>query len=318
MSFKEKILSKSKTYNFYKNEYEELKIENKKLYSKYEKTVNDYIDLKNEVESLYSDFKKFNQDYDINFNFLNEKINIINHDFVQRDNFNRSLTKELQYAFIFNNSIKDSNWVKNQNFSLVNAAANYSFMYSLYRILNDARPKNILELGLGQTTKLTAQYVNYFKDTNLTILEGDEEWIDIFSNQLTLSDNIKIHKLNLEEFIYEDSISIRFKDISHIVNNCKFDLIIIDGPQGFTVDKDGNNHDLKYSRTNIWQLVPNNLSEEFIIIMDDYNRIGEQNTMNHVKELIHENSIEIGEYTSYGLKAQHAVFTNKYKYIGWI
>ena len=57
-----------------------------------------------------------------------------------------NINNELKYAFVFNDTIKSSKWLKEKDFSLVNSAANYSLMYSLYRILNDAQPKNILEL----------------------------------------------------------------------------------------------------------------------------------------------------------------------------
>lgn len=200
---------------------------------------------------------------------------------------------------------------------MVNSAANYSFMYSLYRILNDAQPKNILELGLGQTTKLTSQYAKYFDDAKLTVLESDEDWIENFSKNLEISDNIRIVNIDVETFEYNNTINLRFKDIDKIVESEKYDLIIIDAPRGF-MEKDGKNELLDYSRANIWQLIPSNLSDDYIIIMDDYERKGEQNTMDHAKELLKENNKEIFSYTAKGLKTQHAIFTEKYRFISWI
>ena len=84
------------------------------------------------------------------------------------------------------------------------------------------------------------------------------------------------------------------------------------------MEKDGKNELLDYSRANIWQLIPSNLSDDYIIIMDDYERKGEQNTMDHAKELLKENNKEIFSYTSIGLKTQHAIFTEKYRFISWI
>lgn len=54
-------------------------------------------------------------------------------------------------------------------------------MYTLYRILDEVQPKNILEMGLGQTSKMTTQYAKYYKDSHLLIVEGDQLWIDNFS-----------------------------------------------------------------------------------------------------------------------------------------
>ena len=258
-------------------------------------------------------FKKYNHD----ISEMNKNINSIKSNLLKMNHSEELINNELKYAFVFNDTIKSSKWLKEKDFSLVNSAANYSLMYSLYRILNDAQPKNILELGLGQTTKLTSQYAKYFDDAKLTVLESDEDWIENFSKNLEISDNTRIVNLDVETFEYNNTINTRFKDIDKIVESEKYDLIIIDAPRGF-MKKDGKNKLLDYSRANIWQLIPSNLSDDYIIIMDDYERKGEQNTMDHAKELLKENNKETFSYTAKGLKTQHAIFTEKYRFISWI
>ena len=125
-----------------------------------------------------------------------------------------------------------------------------------------------MELGLGQTTKLTSQYANHFDNVKLTVLESDYDWIEIFSQNLDISDRINIVKLDEETFEYKNTINVRFKNIEKVVGDEKYDLIIIDAPNGFLKGPDGNIL-LEYSRTNIWQLIPNNLEDDFIIIIDD-------------------------------------------------
>ena len=283
-----------------KKENKELK-EDKKYYENKIKELNEEL------------FKKYNHD----ISEMNKNINSIQSNLLNINHSEELINNELKYAFVFNDTIKNSKWLKEKDFSLVNSAANYSFMYSLYRILNDAQPKNILELGLGQTTKLTSQYAKYFDDAKLTVLESDEDWIENFSKNLEISDNIRIVNLDVETFEYNNTINLRFKDIDKIVESEKYDLIIIDAPRGF-MEKDGKNELLDYSRANIWQLIPSNLSDDYIIIMDDYERKGEQNTMDHAKELLKENNKEIFSYTAKGLKTQHAIFTEKYRFISWI
>ena len=302
-----KILSKSNSYNYYKYNFERLKKENKEL-----KEDKKYYE--NKIKELNEElFKKYNHD----ISEMNKNINSIQSNLLNINHSEELINNELKYAFVFNDTIKNSKWLKEKDFSLVNSAANYSFMYSLYRILNDAQPKNILELGLGQTTKLTSQYAKYFDDAKLTVLESDEDWIENFSKNLEISDNIRIVNLDVETFEYNNTINLRFKDIDKIVESEKYDLIIIDAPRGF-MEKDGKNELLDYSRANIWQLIPSNLADDFIIIMDDYERKGEQNTMDHAKELLKENNKEIFSYTAKGLKTQHAIFTEKYRFISWI
>ena len=65
-------------------------------------------------------------------------------------------------------------------------------------------------------------------------------------------------------------------------------------------------------------MIPSNLAADFIIIIDDYERKGERNTMDHAKELLKENNKETFSYTAKGLKTQHAIFTEKYRFISWI
>lgn len=343
-----KLLLKSNSYNYYKTNFENLKKENEKLKNqiiKLDKDYNNSIQKNNsqhikEIRELNSQQKKEmnklnevhkkemselhaqhkNEIDKLNTqhrNEMNNNFNSMKKDLFTLKNSENVINNELKYAFIFNDTIKNSSWLDKTDFSLVNSAANYSFMYSLYRILNDAKPENILELGLGQTTKLTSQYANQFDNVKLTVLETDDDWIGIFSENLNITDNINIIQLDDEPFEYNNTTNIRFKDIEKVVGDEKYDLIIIDGPRGFISGPDGDRL-LDYSRTNIWQLIPSNLANDFIIIIDDYERKGEKNTMNHAEKMLEENNIELFTYTCRGLKAQHAIFTEKYKFISWI
>ena len=329
MKIMNKILSKSNSYNYYKTNFEKLKKENKELIAEKESDEKNYENKIKKLNEKYGketeklnkkynhDIRELNKKYSHEIGEMNKNLNSLKNDLMNINHSEEIINNELKYAFVFNDTIKNSEWLKERNFSLVNSAANYSFMYSLYRILNDAQPKNILEMGLGQTTKLTSQYAKYFNDAKLTVLESDETWIENFSKNLEISENIQILNLDVETFEYNNTLNLRFIDISKIVEDEKYDLIIIDGPRGFIV-KDGKNELLDYSRSNIWQMIPSNLADDFIIIIDDYERKGERNTMDKTKELLKENDIDIFSYTSKGLKTQHAIFSEKYRFISWI
>ena len=75
------------------------------------------------------------------------------------------VNNEILWAEIFNSTIQDSLWFKDKSLSPGRWAAGYPFLYALYRTLNEKHPLNILELGMGQTTKLISQYVDYCKGT---------------------------------------------------------------------------------------------------------------------------------------------------------
>ena len=299
MPVKDKFLNKSNSYNFYKSEYSRLTDENKELKAK-------IMELENQIKSLNQNASKFSD--------LNEKLDAISDMMMQNNKKGSPIGREILYSSVFRDTIRESEWLKRKDFSLIKGAANYSLAYLLYRILNEACPKNILELGLGQSSKITSQYANHFDDVELSIIEGDDVWIDKFSQNIDVTDNIDIIHRDVELFEFEGSENLRFKDISDAVGDKKFDLIIVDAPQGFA---EGYIF-YEYSRSNIWEMIPDNLADDFIIIVDDYERSGEQHTVERLERMLDENNIEYSTYTPSAFKQQHLIFTQKYSFIAWI
>ncbi|KZX12187.1 hypothetical protein [Methanobrevibacter curvatus] len=220
------------------------------------------------------------------------------------------ISSESNYANVFNSTVIGSKWLKKQNFALVNSAANYSFFYGLFRILDEMKPKNILELGLGQTTKMTAQYVyNSDEEIKLTVIDSDQSWINNFSKNLTLNRNTNIFQVNMEECqTSSGNKNFRYENFENLIKKDQFDLIIIDGPIGFNQ---------KYPRTNILNIIENHLKEEFIIILDDYDRQGEKNTSQKIKDKLNNKNIKYDTKIFRGLKHQIVFFTQKYFFIKW-
>lgn len=214
---------------------------------------------------------------------------------------------ELMNAQIFNNLINSSTWVKRRDFIPVGGAATYTFLYYLYIILEYIEPKNILELGMGQTSKLTAQYAAYKnQNSNLQIIEHDKEWIKYFSKQLPNDSNIIA--LDLEDFEYKNTLNSRYSNLSKITLDNKYDLIIIDGPYGYTC---------KYPRSNILELIPNNLASDFIIILDDYERAGEQNTAKLIFDKLEQSNIKYASKVKSGVKKQLIIMSESYKFLSF-
>ncbi len=114
---------------------------------------------------------------------INEKLEVIkqsNNDILTAINTSKdilreskNINKEILWAETFNNTISDSNWLKDKSFSPGRWAVGYQYLYAVYRILNAVKPKKILELGLGQSTKLLNQYAKANKDVKHTVVEHD-------------------------------------------------------------------------------------------------------------------------------------------------
>lgn len=337
-SFKGNILKKSNSYNYYKSEYIRLKNE-KELSKNFNNNLNEINraleDIKGEITSISNlndrinfvsnrleRLDKFVSDkFDELDNCLNtdlkellyliiedikkqqEYINNLNSEMV----YSQNLLKEIQYSRVFADSITKSEWLSDKSFSLINSAANYSFFYVLYRILNEVKPQNILELGLGQTTKMTTQYVSYFNESNLQVIEDNQEWIDKFSKCLSLSDNVKINQVNSINVLIDYNECLKYENFDRLLNNNLFDLVIIDGPLGYGQ---------MYPRTNIWDIV-NYLNNSFVIIIDDYDRKGEQNTCKKLFEILSKKGIDFDQITFKGLKHQLVIYSPDNKFVSW-
>ena len=205
--------------------------------------------------------------------------------------------KELNYAHLLHDGMRESSWVKDQTFDLHNWAANYSFIYLLFRILDKIEPRNILEFGLGQTTKLTTQYIAYKNpETCLNVCEHNIDWIRIYQPELPKHEHIRINHLDLEYFEYRRKRNDKYAGLLELVEDQKFDLIIVDGPVG-----GGKN----LPRSNVVDLVCHgNLSEDFVIIFDDAERVGEKNTIRKTQAALRKKSIAFQTFERFGIKRQ--------------
>ena len=139
--------------------------------------------------------------------------------------------EESLWADIFNQTVNDSIWLKNKTFSPGRWAVGYPYLYVMYRILNEIKPTNILELGLGVSTKIIGQYAGYYNNVNHTVVENDSEWINFFNRDFKLSDNTKIEQLDWVFEPFEEAKSVRvFENFQARFSNEQFDFISIDAP----------------------------------------------------------------------------------------
>ncbi|SEW18912.1 hypothetical protein SAMN05428988_2916 [Chitinophaga sp. YR573] len=210
------------------------------------------------------------------------------------------LNREILKAQVFTSTIENSRWLKNKSFSPGGWAVDYGVLYTLYRILNDVKPKNVLEFGLGQSSKMIHQYSSYFTDSTAETFEHDEEWIQFFKDGLAGDYTTNVSVCELEKKELNGFETLIYKNITSHVGNKKYNLILVDGPYGSP----------RYSRHQIVDLVPQNLDTSFCILLDDYNRIGEQDTFNDICAVLTANKIEYvtGNYLT--MKG-HAVICSK-------
>ncbi|WP_221394279.1 hypothetical protein [Dyadobacter sp. NIV53] len=138
-------------------------------------------------------------------------------------------TDETNWSIIFNSAISGSTWFKKQSLYPGRWAAGYPFLYILFRVYNDIKPRNILEFGLGETSKLSYQYHEASVGSKLTIIEQDQNWLNFFSNTIhNVVPNTIL--LNLEYKSIEGFETKVYEGLLQKLNSEKFDFILVDGP----------------------------------------------------------------------------------------
>jgi len=212
---------------------------------------------------------------------------------------------ELEYANIFHETIKNHRWLEECSISPGKWAGNYSFFYILSRLLLDYKPKSILELGLGESSKFISSYIKHAGEGySHLIVEHNSDWVNFFSSRYSLDKNSNLLVLELENKKIKGNEYLGYKDIENKLIDT-FDLYIIDGPFGSD----------NYSRYDICLLSQKlNPGDEFVIILDDYHRQAEQETGKELISLLKQRNINIHTGTYSGNKSQLVVATDKYKF----
>ncbi|WP_295679005.1 hypothetical protein [uncultured Fibrobacter sp.] len=96
-----------------------------------------------------------------------------------------------------------------------------------------------------------------------------------------------------------------YQGVKTTFENQKFDFILVDGPFG-------SEH---YSRSQIIRLAKSNLAETFCIIIDDCNRIGEQETVAEVEKELKSRGIKYAINKYYGLSDYVVICSEDLKFL---
>ncbi len=220
-----------------------------------------------------------------------------------QDKQNR-IAQESIAAITFSNAIQNSEWLKYKSFYPGNWAVEYTFLLTLFRIFEHHKFTNLLEFGLGQTSRMVHQYAAFYNVTAITI-EHDAEWIEFTSKDIHNAYPINVKVLPLEMVDYNGYKTRTYQGIKAAFENQKFDFILVDGPFG-------SEH---YSRSQIIQLAESNLAETFCIIIDDCNRLGEQETVAEVENVLKRNNIKYAINKYYGLCDYVVICSEKLKFL---
>lgn len=224
------------------------------------------------------------------------------------ERYNKRYNEENNWSDVFHDAIMGSKWLEKQDFCPGRWAIGYQALYVLYRVLNEVRPKAILELGLGQSTKLITQYAAANSEVYHVVVEHDESWIDLFKTTTQIAINTRILRKNLtiEKWNGVDGIRV-YEEFSKDIIPGKYNLIVIDAPWGGDMKE--------YARVDVARVLDQCLDDSFVILMDDYNRSGEQETVEYMKKVLEKKEIKFSFAKYEGAKDVAVIVSEDLKYI---
>jgi predicted O-methyltransferase YrrM len=200
-------------------------------------------------------------------------------------------SQETLYQGIFESGL-NALGVKHPPFYAVKSGANYSLLYTLLRIVTETPCANILELGAGQSSLLLDALKQIRPDIGVTSVETDSSWAEIIGARVS------------HEVIYSPVTrrSIRgadaqaYSDLSPLGSR-KFDVVLVDGPPGAEKHR---------SRWASLEILVDHLAPEFVVVFDDAERSGEQETIREFAKM-HDWRLDNG--MTLGTKGQIMLYT---------
>lgn len=230
------------------------------------------------------------------------------YDAASSGSYNQRLLEENVWHHVLHESFRSNHWKTGLSLSIGRWAGGASFFYILHRVLEDIQPEKVVELGLGESSKLISSYASHEEWLKSHfIIEHSESWIAAFQKRFQLSEksDIILHSLvgKTQNFGPKDGLRYRGVD-KHVWQDAT--LVVIDGPFGSD----------SYSRMNVMDFVNQLLPEStFVLILDDSHRRGEKETLSEIRNLLFANKITFHEKEYGGLKSCTLICSHHYPWL---
>ena len=220
----------------------------------------------------------------------------------------RRISRELLWADVFNSTIASSAWLANRSFSPGRWAVGYAYLYVLYRILDELKPQRILDLGLGQSSRLIAQYAAGNPSVEHVIVEASDEWIDFFRRGVVLPDNSRIVRLDyaFEPFREENRVRV-YEGFAEKLGKKAFDLVSVDGPLSADM--------MRYARIDLLKILPQGLARDFAVLFDDVHLRQNDVVATACEEALTVAGVACGSVTYQGEKDFRVITSDSWKFL---
>jgi len=212
----------------------------------------------------------------------------------------RAKLNDVHYAISLENGLRRAGY-EPEDFFTDEAAGNPSLQLLNLKILRFCQPKQTLELGSGQTTKLLTCYKRQNPDAYVLTLEQNADWARRLGAHM--AHDCRHVGLERKEFTCSGTglklCCHWYKDVPELREH-RFDYVLVDGPDHGNL---GTEH-LDYSRCGILQYIPALLAPSFIIVFDDAERYGETMTISALEGILTASGIQFIRFARHGIKTQ--------------
>lgn len=157
--------------------------------------------------------------------------------------------------------------------------ASFSQLYLLLSILNRAQPRRLLELGVGQSSKLLDQYAREHA-ASVVHIDEDAAWL-----RDSIVEDASVSGV-LAPLVPTQVESRHIEWYGCPRPHERFDLLLVDGPVAFS-----RAH--RFNRLGVLAWVPEVLQDEFAIIVDDSTRKGERALIASILQTLHAAGIAV-------------------------
>lgn len=176
----------------------------------------------------------------------------------------------------------------------VGAAASYSLLYLLTRVMSELPVRTVLEMGSGQSTVLLDRLLP--EGGTHQAYEQNADWAARVGSRVKHS---QVRHSPLAPQTYEGK---SYAGLSGIAPQ-PFDLLLVDGPNG-------TDH---FSRFDCVPLLAAHPGTEFIVIVDDANRPGEQETIAALSAVLQQRGIDFKLNYLHGRNTHAVITTPKFR-----
>lgn len=216
------------------------------------------------------------------------------------------LGQELLYQASYLDLARRTPWIDETPLSSPGGGtASFSQLYLLLRILTGpARISRVLELGVGVSTHLIAQWVRAHDGTSVHV-DDDCEWLEA-----TVPDHDRITRIHAKlSATVVGERTIEWYDAPQPSRT--FDLVLVDGPQAWTAGT-------RYNRLGVLQWLPDILAEEFIVLVDDASRPGERELVDEIEKRLAATGRSVARRPVLGGNSQELVMTDRFRFAAYL